>query len=210
MAIQLGFDIETMTPAKKKLLLVLPPLIVIALFLVLLIMPLLEERRVLSAEVEKQNNEIQIAQRSAAKLPALMAENERLQSKLLELQIRLPEEREVSRLLRQVSEQGRKAGLQVILWRPGEKKVHVSGEVYEIPVDVEMKGGYHKFGRFFSKLTRFDRVVNISNINMRMAQQEENQRGVTDLTVSFAAITYSLIPEEERKEMEKAAKEIAK
>jgi type IV pilus assembly protein PilO len=210
MAIQLGFDIETLTPAKKKLLLVLLPLIVIALFLVLLIMPLLEERRVLSAEVEKQNNEIQIAQRSAAKLPALMAENERLQSKLLELQLRLPEEREVIRLLRQVSEQGRKAGLRVILWRPGEKKVHVSGEVYEIPVDVEMKGGYHRFGRFFSNITRLDRIVNISNINMRMAQQEENQRGVTDLTVSFTAITYSLIPEEEKKEMEKAAKEIAK
>jgi type IV pilus assembly protein PilO len=207
MAMQLGFDIETLTPAKKKLLFVLPPLIVIVLSLVLLIMPSLEEKGILSAEVEKQNNEIQIAQRTAAKLPVLMAENERLQGRLIELQLRLPEEREVIRLLRQVSEQGRKAGLRVILWRPGEKKVHVSGEVYEIPVNVEMKGGYHRFGQFFSNITRIDRIVNISNINMRMAQQEQNQRGVTDLTVSFTAMTYSLIPEEERKAIEKAAKE---
>jgi type IV pilus assembly protein PilO len=207
MAMQLGFDIETLTPAKKKLLFVLPPLIVIVLSLVLLIMPSLEEKGILSAEVEKQNNEIQIAQRTAAKLPVLMAENERLQGRLIELQLRLPEEREVIRLLRQVSEQGRKAGLRVILWRPGEKKVHVSGEVYEIPVNVEMKGGYHRFGQFFSNITRLDRIVNISNINMRMAQQEQNQRGVTDLTVSFTAMTYSLIPEEERKAIEKAAKE---
>ncbi len=205
MAIQLGFDIETLTPTKKRLLIILPPLVVIALSFVLLIMPTLEEKKVLSLEVEKQNNEIQMAERHIAKLPVLIAENERLQSRLVELQLRLPKEREVSPLLRQVSVQGRRSGLQVILWRPGEKKVHVSGEVYEIPVDVEMKGSYHRFGQFFSNITRLDRVVNISNINMRMAEQK--QKGAAELIVSFTAMTYSLIPEEERKKIEKAAKE---
>lgn len=214
MAIQLGFDIETLTPTKKRLLIILPPLVVIALSFVLLIMPTLEERKVLSLEVERQNNEIQIAERHIAKLPALIAENERLQSRLVELQLRLPKEREVSPLLRQVSVQGRRSGLQVTLWRPGAKKVHISGEVYEIPVDVEMKGSYHMFGQFFSNITRLDRVVNISNINMKpvpaiidrgMAGQK--QRHAAELIVSFTAMTYSLIPEEERKKMQKAAKE---
>jgi len=214
MAIQLGFDVETLTPTKKRLLIVLPALVVLALSFVLLITPILEEKKVLSLKVETQSHQIQIAQRNIAKLPELIAENERLQSRLLELQLRLPKEREVSPLLRQVSVEGRRSGLQVVLWRPGEKKVHISGEVYEIPVNVEMKGSYHRFGQFFSNITRFDRVVNILNVNIKPVPEilnrgmpEQKQRGAAELIVSFTATTYSLIPEEERKKIEKAAKE---
>ena len=202
MALKLGFDVETLPPARKKLLLVLPPLIIIALFAVLLIMPAFEERGKLATEVEKQNNEIQTAKKGAEKLSTLMAENERLRSKLFELQMQLPEEKEVSGLLRQVSELGIKSGLQIVLWKPKDKVVHPSKEVYEIPVEVEMLGNYHRFGQFFSSITKLSRTVNVYNINMRIAEQR--QKG-TILNVGFTAMTYSMIPEKERQEM--AAKE---
>lgn len=204
MALKLGFDIETLPPAKKKLLLVLPPLIIVVLFAVLLIMPTFEERKRLSEEVEKQKNEIQAAQKGAEKLSTLMAENERLKTKLFELQMQLPEEREVSGLLRQVSELGIKSGLQIVSWKPRDKIVHPSKEVYEIPVEVEMRGNYHRFGQFFSNITKLSRVVNISNINIKTADQKQK---AAVLNVSFAAMTYSFIPEKERKELGKAAKE---
>lgn len=203
MALKLGFDIENLPPAKKKLLLVLPPVTIVVLFVVFLIMPAFEERGRLVSEVEKQNNEIQTAQKNAAKLSALIAENERLKNKLLELQMQLPEEKEVSGLLKQVSELGIKSGLQVISWKPRAKVVHPSKEVYEIPVDVEMRGNYHKFGQFFSNITRLNRVVNISNISMKTAEQKQK---VAILNVSFTAMTYSLIPDKEKKELEKATK----
>jgi type IV pilus assembly protein PilO len=202
MALKLGFDIETLPPAKKKLLLVLPPLIIIVLFAVLLIMPAFEERGKLATEVEKQNNEIQTAQKNAAKLSTLMAENERLKNKLFELQMQLPEEKEVTGLLKQVSELGVKSGLQIISWKPKNKVVHPSKEVYEIPVEVEMRGNYHRFGQFFSNITKLSRVVNISNINIKTADQKQK---AAVLNVSFTAMTYSMIPEKERQEM--AAKE---
>lgn len=204
MALKLGFDIETLPPAKKKLLLVLPPLIIVVLFAVLLIMPAFEERKRLSEEVEKQKNEIQAAQKGAEKLSTLMAENERLKNKLFELQMQLPEEREVSGLLRQISELGIKSGLQIVSWKPRDKIVHPSKEVYEIPVEVEMRGNYHRFGQFFSNITKLSRVVNISNINMKTGDQKQKAAA---LNVSFTAMTYSFIPEKERKEMERAAKE---
>ncbi len=204
MALKLGFDIETLPPAKKKLLLVLPPLIIIVLFAVLLIMPAFEERGKLATEVEKQNNEIQTAKKGAEKLSTLMAENERLRSRLFELQMQLPEEKEISGLLRQVSELGIKSGLQIVSWKPKDKVVHPSKEVYQIPVEVEMRGNYHRFGQFFSNITKLNRVVNISNINMKTGDQKQK---VAVLNVSFTAMTYSFIPEKERKELEKAEKE---
>lgn len=203
MALKLGFDIENLPPAKKKLFLVLPSVTIVVLFVVFLIMPAFEERGRLVSEVEKQNNEIQTAQKNAAKLSALVAENERLKNKLLELQMQLPEEREVSGLLKQVSELGIKSGLQIISWKPRAKVVHPSKEVYEIPVDVEMRGNYHKFGQFFSNITKLNRVVNISNISMKTAEQKQK---VALLNVSFTAMTYSLIPDKEKKELEKVTK----
>jgi type IV pilus assembly protein PilO len=202
MALKLGFDVETLPPARKKLLLVLPPLIIIILFAVLFIMPAFEERGRLSAEVEKQNNEIQTAQKNAAKLSTLIAENEKLKSKLFDLQMQLPEEREVSGLLKQVSELGIKSGLQIVSWKPKDKIVHPSKEVYEIPVEVEMQGYYHRFGQFFSNITKLNRVVNISNINIKTGDHKQKS---AVLNVSFTAMTYSMIPDKEKQAM--AAKE---
>jgi type IV pilus assembly protein PilO len=204
MALKLGFDVETLPPAKRNLLLVLPPVIIVVLFVVFLIMPAFEERERLISEIEKQNNEIQTAQKKVARLSALIADYERLRNKLFELQMQLPEEKEVSGLLRQVSGLGIKSGLQIVSWKPKNKVVHPSKEVYEIPVEVEMRGNYHRFGQFFSNITKLSRIINISNINIKTADQKQK---AAVLNVSFTAMTYSFIPEKERKELEKAAKE---
>ena len=208
MEFKLGIDVQNLPPTKKKLLLVLPPLVIVFLFVYFMIMTTLEEKGKLSAEVDKQNKEIQAAKQSAARLPALMAENEKLKIKLIELQMQLPEEKEVSGLLRQVSELGVKSGLQIISWKPKDKLMHSSKEVYEIPVEVEIRGTYHNLGQFFSNVTRLTRIVNIGNIGIRlMEQKQKQQKAAGGLNVSFTAMTYSLISEKEKKEMEKAAKE---
>ncbi|BCB95499.1 fimbrial assembly protein PilO [Dissulfurispira thermophila] len=204
MAFKLGFDIETMSPNKRKVLLVLLSLVIIILFGVLLIMPAFEERTKLIAEIDKQKSEIQVAQKNAAKLSTLIAENERLKGRLFELQMQIPEEKEVSGLLKQVSELGIKSGLQIVSWKPKAKAVHSSKEVYEIPVEVEMRGNYHRLGQFFSNITKLSRVVNISNISIKTGVQKQK---TATLNVSFTLMTYSFIPEKERKALEAASKE---
>lgn len=202
MAISLG--LENLSPAKKLVLYLLPPLIIIGLAVFLSVIPALDKIKKLSAEVNKQQAEIQDAQRKTAGLPALMAENERLKRRLTELETQLPEEREVSGLLRQVSEIGIKSGLQVVSWKPKQKNVHGSKEVYEVPVEVEMRGHYHQFGQFFSTITGLNRIVNIGNINVKTPATRQT-KGPASLIVSFTATTYSVIPEDEKKAM--AAKE---
>ncbi|MGO9015384.1 MAG: type 4a pilus biogenesis protein PilO [Dissulfurispiraceae bacterium] len=195
--------IEALPPVKKNMLLVIPPILIVALMFYFLIMPALEERGTLNEEVLKQTEQIGVLQKNSSKLAELQAENKLLSDKLTVLQMQLPEEREVSGLLKQVSDLGVKSGLQVVSWRPGVKSVHPSNDVYEIPVNVEMRGAYHEFGQFFANITAVKRIVNISNITMRTGDSKRFPRGMTGLNVSFTLTTYSLIPEKEREELRK-------
>ncbi|MGD0282312.1 MAG: type 4a pilus biogenesis protein PilO, partial [Dissulfurispiraceae bacterium] len=149
---QMGTKLEALPPLQKNLLLVVPPILIIALFGYFLVMPALDEKKTLEEEISKQMGDIAVLQKQAASLPALRAGNKRLVDKLAELQMQLPEENEVSGLLKRVSELGTKSGLQVASWKPGARSVHPSNEVYVIPVDVEMRGSYHQFGQFFSNV----------------------------------------------------------
>jgi type IV pilus assembly protein PilO len=207
MGLNLGTSLSNLSRGQKALLVALPSLLIIAAAVFFFILPSIEATNRLSAEIRKQQDEIRIAQQRSAGLPALMAENERLRRTLSDLELQLPEEREVSGLLKQVSELGIRSGLQVVAWKPKEKVVHPSREVYAIPVDVEMRGNYHRFGHFFSNVTSLNRIVNIENIGAKMVDAKQ-QKGMPFLTVGFTAITYSSIPEQEKKEL--AAKEKGK
>lgn len=209
MEFKLGINlngIENLPPLKRNLLLALPSVAIAVLFVMLFIRPALEEKMKLNEEIEKQGKEITTLQKSSEKLPTLVAENRRLTEKLAELQLQLPMEKEISGLLKQVSELGIKSGLQIISWKPRGRNVHPSKEVYEIPVEVAMRGTYHKFGQFFSNVTGLNRIVNIDNIQARAGDQRM-QKGMLGLNVSFTAMTYSLISENEKKELEKAEKD---
>lgn len=200
---QTGPKLEALPPFRKNLLLVIPPLLIMVLAAYFLFIPGLDEKKTLEEEIGKQQGEIGKLQKNSAALPQLQAENKQLSDRLVELQLQLPEEKEVSGLLKQVSELGIKSGLQVVSWKPGARTVHPSNEIYVIPVEVEMRGSYHQFGQFFSNVTGLNRIVNITNITMRPGDPKLFPRGMTGLNVSFTATTYSLIPEKEKKQLQK-------
>jgi len=198
-------SLESLSPSKKNLLLVLPALLIIVLSVMFVILPTLDEKSRISADVEKQRADLQSSQQQASRLTALIGENETLKKKLTALESQLPEEKEVSGLLRQVSQLAFKSGLETVLWRPSAKTVHASKEVYEIPVSVEMRGSYHRFGQFFSNITKLERIVNLDKIVMK-STGKVSRKGAAALSVTFTAVTYSSIPEAEKKAMEKAEK----
>ena len=198
-------SLDNLSPSKKNILLVLPSLLIIVLSITFLILPTLDEKSRISTDVEKQRAELQSSQQQASRLTTLIGENEALKKKLAALESKLPEEKEVSGLLRQVSQLAFKSGLDTVLWRPSAKSVHSSKEVYEIPVNVEMRGSYHRFGQFFSNITKLERIVNLDKIVMK-STGKISRKGAAALAVSFVAVTYSSIPEAEKKAMEKAEK----
>lgn len=204
MALKLKIDIKTLPPAARIILTILPSVIIAVVVIIFFIFPKDKEIKRLNAEITKQENEIAKDQAKAAKLDILKKENERLQKRLDELKLQLPEEREVSGLLRQVSDLGIKSGLKIILWKPEQKKDHPSGIIYEIPVNVELSGSYHNLGVFFSSLTKLNRIVNIGDIKLSDPKPQKNE---AILKITFKAITFSSIPE---KEIQAKAGEAAK
>ncbi len=194
MALKIKLDIKKLPLYAKIIIGALPAVIISVVVIFLLIMPKNKEIKELEAKIAKQENEIARDQAKAAKLPELTLENEKLRKRLEELKKQLPEEKEVSSLLRQVSDLCIRSGLKISLWRPEQRRVHPSGIVYEIPVRVELTGSYHNLGYFFSTLTRLNRIVNLSNINLSSPVID---RGSAIVRVSFTTTTFSAVPEEE-------------
>ncbi|GAB4423793.1 MAG: hypothetical protein OHK0032_18670 [Thermodesulfovibrionales bacterium] len=190
----LKLDIRNMPVAVRVVLMLLPAVIISALVIIFLILPRHKEIKRLNAEITKQENEIARNQAKAAKLPTLKLENEKLKKRLDELKLQLPEEKEVSGLLKQVSDLGIKSGLRIVSWKPEHKKDHPSGIIYEIPVSVEMSGSYHSLGIFFSSLTKLNRIVNISDIKIGDPKPQRNEAVVK---ITFKATTFSAVPEGE-------------
>jgi type IV pilus assembly protein PilO len=187
-------DLKALPKYVKTIISFLPALIIVLVVTFVILLPKNKEIKALENKILLQENEIAKSRTKAEKLPELLAENERLRRRLEELKLQLPEEKEVSTLLKQVSDLGTRSGLYITLWKPEQKKTHSSGIVYEIPVKVELTGSYHSLGYFFSNLTKLSRIVNISDIKLSDPKPEKD---VASLKVSFTATTFSSIPEGE-------------
>jgi len=193
----LNINIKNLPPYAKIIIAILPSVILTVAIIMLVIAPKQKKIKGLDANIDKQNNEIAASQAKTAKLEILKQENERLQKRINELKVQLPEEKEISSLLKQVSDMGIAAGLEIKSWKPGQKITHPSGIVYEIPVSVEVIGNYHNLGYFLSSLTKLNRIVNISDMKLT---SPKTGKGENPLGVSFKASTFSAIPENEMAE----------
>ncbi|MEW6068213.1 MAG: type 4a pilus biogenesis protein PilO [Nitrospirota bacterium] len=191
--------INKLPPYAKIIISFVPAIIIAVLVIILLILPKNREIKELRAKILTQEQEIAKSQSKVEKLSELTSQNEKLKKRLNELKEQLPEEKEVSGFLKQVSDLAIKSGLKILLWRPEQKKMHPSGIVYEIPVKVELRGSYHSLGYFFSSLTSLSRIVNLSDIRLGEPKLERDN---VMLKVLFTATTFSAIPEEEIKKPE--------
>ncbi len=194
MAIKINIDFKKLPRYVKVIISIAPSLIILIVVVTLLILPKNKEIKVIESKISAQVNEIAKNESKAAKLSELTSENERLKKRLVELKEQLPEGKEVSGLLKQVSDLCIKSGLKIVLWKPEQRKTHPSGIVYEIPVKVELTGSYHNLGYFFSSLTKLSRIINLSEIKLGQPTTEKENVVVK---VAFTATTFSAIPGEE-------------
>jgi type IV pilus assembly protein PilO len=205
MALKLNINLKTLPVYVKVILSLLPAVLIVVGVVFLLILPKHKEIKALEIKIAAQENEIAKNQAKAAKLPQLKLENEKLIKKLEILKQQLPEEKEITSLLKQVSDLCLRSGLKVALWKPEARKTHPSGIVYEIPVKVELRGNYHSLGSFFSSLTKLNRIVNINEFKITDPKPD---KGFASIKITFTASTFSAVPEEElaKKPEQKAAK----
>jgi type IV pilus assembly protein PilO len=151
---------------------------------------------ILKGKVHQLDMEIASSEEKIKRLDKLIAENEVLKKRLATLKEQLPEEKEVSVLLKQVSELGLMAGLEIMLWKPEAKATDPSGLYVEIPVKVEVLAEYHKLGDFLSSISRLPRLVNISDISL-LTSNQGRQAASGIIKATFMARTFASVTKQE-------------
>lgn len=185
-------DLGNLPRSQKIILLALIFIVLIGGFVYFIFLPGKAEFDALKTSVNELNQKINTNEVKLRRLEELKVENMQLQSQLAMLQAQLPMEQEVSSLLKQVSDLSIESGLEVKLWKPGARKKDSSGMYLEIPVDVEVSGGYHSLASFFDRISKLPRIVNITNLNMDGAKVSG---GGTSIQNKFVATTFSAVIE---------------
>lgn len=100
----------------------------------------------------------------------------------------LPEKEEIPSLVAGISQAGKDAGLEFVLFQP--KKEVAKGFYAEIPVEMRINGGYHQTAVFFDSVASLPRIVNLRRIKMAPLSQKESSGS---LDISCQAVTYKFI-----------------
>ncbi len=180
--------IKNLPPYQKMLAMGLIIILIVAMFFWFFYLPKNNQIAGLRNDISKLEGEIGINRAKVEKLEQLKKENAELERQLAEKKEQLPPEAEVASLLKQVSDLGLRVGLDFKLWRPAAKKEDPSGLYTEIPVDVEIDGGYHTTALFFDSVSKLPRIVNIKNIKMGNARVD---KGRLTLQTGFIATAFA-------------------
>ena len=85
----------------------------------------------------------------------------------------LPKEKEIPKLLKDISALGTNAGLDFLTFVPRQD---TPKDFYsEIPVDITVRGPYHSMGFFLDQVSKLDRIVSVSNITLSNPQKKQGE-----------------------------------
>jgi type IV pilus assembly protein PilO len=171
---------------------------IIVIFVFLLYKPKLAEISKLDKQLKALEKKLVVAKKNAADLEMFQKKMREAEVQFKEAMKALPEREEIPSLLTSISRSGQDVGLEFLLFQP---KSEVRKEFYaEIPVAMNVKGGYHDLALFFDKVARLSRIVNIKNISMSRAGK------TLDLNTSCTAVTYKFVEPAPEKSAKKKRK----
>lgn len=102
---------------------------------------------------------------TATKLTEFREEVTRLQGRLDNLKAVLPEQKDVADLLRRIQTLATQSNLTIKGFKPmgtSTKQLHA-----EWPIALQLDGTYHNLGMFFDRISKFSRIINVSNIAIK-------------------------------------------
>ncbi|HVK98508.1 MAG TPA: type 4a pilus biogenesis protein PilO [Dongiaceae bacterium] len=119
----------------------------------------------------------------AANLDAYKEQMKEMEATFGVLLRQLPKDAEVPGLLEDISHTGLSAGL---AFNSISLAAEVSKEFYvELPIDIEVKGGFHSFGAFISGVAALPRIVTLHDFEIAPSSDQSHE-----LTMKIRAKTY--------------------
>lgn len=153
-----------------------------------LISPKTLERDDLLTKAEDLRVKVLQAQAEEANLRQFRAQAEALRRRLEAAKERLPSEKDVPVLYRQLTEVAFQAGLAVALFSP--KAPEDREVVAEIPIAITAEGTYHQLGSFFDRMGKMPRIVTLGDIRMISIE-----RPTGTMRAEMTLATYTFRPE---------------
>ena len=163
-------------------------LVVFLVFWFLYVEPQREALALLQAELEQKRSEVAQAERDQVELERFQGEVDDLNNRLQALSAVLPERQEAAALLRRLVTFAQQSNLTLRAFRP---QAPVIREMHsEWPIRLELDGTYHNLGSFFDRVSKFPRIINISDVIIRAKEAPELN---LTITVECTATTFVLL-----------------
>lgn len=183
-------------PAPKILILVFLLVVVVAAGWYFYWAGLQDELEKARAEETSLMKEYVDKKKQAVNLPELKKQLVQVGQYVATLEKQLPSKSEMDALLTDINQAGLGRGLQFNLFRPGS--VNVKEYYAELPIAVQVTGGYHDLGAFASDIANLSRIVTLNDMAISVGAT-----GV--LQMDTTAKTFRYLDQEEVNNQRKAA-----
>ena len=181
-------NIEKLTKPQRIGIYVGTLVVIIGLCTWLLFWPKHQQIDSLGKQLVQIQQELAKAKKNAAELNDWRNKMKQKEAQYKTVTRALPEKEEIPSLLAGISQAGKDAGLEFLLFQP---KPESPKDFYaEIPVDILVSGTYHQVAVFFDKVSNLPRIVNIRDIKMAPEGQKDNGG---NLKTACQAVTYKFI-----------------
>ncbi len=147
-----------------------------------------EERDRLHAQELELQRKLSEVRSVAANIGAFETEIEELEVKLKTALLQLPNQKQLEVLLTDISNLGKKAGVEIRSFKRNEEIIY---DFYaEVPIDLVLEGEYHQIGKFFELMAKLPRIVNMGALRAKVAS--DRLEG-TRLSISGTATTFRFV-----------------
>ena len=146
--------------------------------------PIQEEMVSIETKIEELEREIEKGRAAKADLPRLEEDIRGYELELDRLRKILPTKRETDSLIKRLKQLTERGRFRLMRFTPGKFE---DKEFYqEWPIRVELDGTYHELGLFFDRLSRFSRIINVTELDVRPLR---GQRGTGEGYTIHAGFT---------------------
>lgn len=150
--------------------------------------PARQQLEALHTREQKLQREVSELKAIISNLDAFQAELADLEERLAQAVRQLPDSKELPVLLTDISSLGKDAGLEFKAFRPQSEVPH---DFYaEVPIDIEFSGQYHDIARFFDRVSKLPRIVNVDRLEMSIGGERFDG---TSLVVRGQATTFRFL-----------------
>jgi len=111
-----------------------------------------------------------------------------LEARLEGLKAVLPEQKDAADLLRRIQTLAMQSNLAIRGFKPAPsvtKQLHA-----EWPIALQLDGTYHNLAMFFDRVSKFSRIINVSNITIRAKEKPD---AASTISVECVATTFVLL-----------------